>query len=605
MLIVSVAAALRAWLPYGHVFDDGFTNVQTSDAWYRLRLLDSLSANFPHALRVDPYAASGGQGVPADGTFFEAVVALLARILGLGTPSPPVLEAVAVWLPVVLALATIGLTFLVGRRLFDASSGLVAAALLATMPGPFLESTLLGHVDHRAAEVFLSTLALCGLVWASQRAQDGWQGSALAGHRAVAVLDTLRRRAGWPPSPAAVIAGVAMAAAVASAFAGDARPSARLWDALRTWATFRTTFLLALSGVVILAGSGRRRRHPGRALLVLWMVVAVGATVARDSFGVHLAVVSALVAGWLTARLLTYAGVFGGHGRTRPAAAAAAVAAAVVLFYPSVGPSLAAARTDAGMPRAWRHAFEWLRTETPDPFGDPALYVARDRAPVPRPAYTVMNWWDHGYWLVRTARRVPVSNPTALGAEGAARFYTETDPDAAVRMLRELGVRYVTTGEEMPEWWFLAMPEWIDADPSRFIGMPYRRDATGTFTRTPVFLPEYYQSMISRLYLFGAAAATPVHSSSVVSSRPRFPAAGGRPYDEITDVQTYATYAEAEASLAALGVGSYRLAGLDPARTAVPLAALHDFRLAYESPERSAVFSGLPAVRVFELAPVN
>ena len=27
-----------------------------------------------------------------------------------------------------------------------------------------------------------------------------------------------------------------------------------------------------------------------------------------------------------------------------------------------------------------------------------------------------MNWWDQGYWIMQTARRVPVTNPTQSGA---------------------------------------------------------------------------------------------------------------------------------------------------------------------------------------------
>jgi len=50
-----------------------------------------------------------------------------------------------------------------------------------------------------------------------------------------------------------------------------------------------------------------------------------------------------------------------------------------------------------------------------------------------------MSWWDQGYWIIQTARRVPISNPTQNGADTAARFLTSTREDEALAQLsREL-----------------------------------------------------------------------------------------------------------------------------------------------------------------------
>ena len=34
----------------------------------------------------------------------------------------------------------------------------------------------------------------------------------------------------------------------------------------------------------------------------------------------------------------------------------------------------------------------------------------------PTSAYSVMAWWDYGYWIVDVARRIPVTNPTQANA---------------------------------------------------------------------------------------------------------------------------------------------------------------------------------------------
>ena len=48
--------------------------------------------------------------------------------------------------------------------------------------------------------------------------------------------------------------------------------------------------------------------------------------------------------------------------------------------------------------------------------------TTRDTATTnPPAAFSVMNWWDQGYWIMQTGRRVPVSNPTQSGATARRR----------------------------------------------------------------------------------------------------------------------------------------------------------------------------------------
>src|SRR5204863_7481398 len=77
-----------------------------------------------------------------------------------------------------------------------------------------------------------------------------------------------------------------------------------------------------------------------------------------------------------------------------------------------------------------------------------AAYSSRE----PRAAYGVMNWWDHGYWIVAVARRVPVSNATQAGAATASRFFgalTENDGSA---VMRRAGARYVVAAPGIAFW---------------------------------------------------------------------------------------------------------------------------------------------------------
>lgn len=167
-VIAAGAWLVRAWLPAGRVFGDGHVTFQ-GDASYHMRVVDHLVANFPHRLTVDPYAAPDGQYV-AVAPLFDYLVATLALIAGGGSPSATVVERVGALVPAALGTLAIVVVYLIGVRLFDARAGLTGAALLAVMPGPFLDRTLAGEADHHAAEVVLVLLTLLSVTAAEQRA---------------------------------------------------------------------------------------------------------------------------------------------------------------------------------------------------------------------------------------------------------------------------------------------------------------------------------------------------------------------------------------------------------------------------------------------------
>jgi len=166
LLIAYSALLVRGWVPYRTVFGGDAVRFQGNDAWYHLRRIDYLWANFPHPLGWDPYAFHpGGQTIEVAPLFDYLVVVAAgllkvpASVLGLGSSSDLV-EAVAAWMPPVLGTLCVLPVYAIGRRLFDYRVGLLAAALLAVQPGQFLLRSLLGFTDHHVLEVFASTLTV-------------------------------------------------------------------------------------------------------------------------------------------------------------------------------------------------------------------------------------------------------------------------------------------------------------------------------------------------------------------------------------------------------------------------------------------------------------
>src|SRR5688572_7900027 len=181
-LIVVVAFAARTVFLWRAVITDAGVNYQDSDAWYHMRLIDNLIANFPHRASIDPYLGAGAPPVAVP-LLFDLAVGAAALVIGLGAPSPRTIELVGAFAPPVLGALTTLPVYLIGRRLFGRTTGLLAAGLLAIAPGQLLARSVLGFTDHHVAEALLTALTVLGMIAAIQAdgARERWIRGAIAG----------------------------------------------------------------------------------------------------------------------------------------------------------------------------------------------------------------------------------------------------------------------------------------------------------------------------------------------------------------------------------------------------------------------------------------
>ena len=127
------------------------------------------------------------------------------------------------------------------------------------------------------------------------------------------------------------------------------------------------------------------------------------------------------------------------------------IAVAGVVVAPNLVPAALTTTRAGGMPGYWFDAMQWLRTKTPEPFGSAdALLRAIRRQTNPPAGFTVMNWWDQGYWIIQTgaARAGQQSHARRRGEGGAV-----PDRDRRSDALDELTpdrARYVIVDWELP-----------------------------------------------------------------------------------------------------------------------------------------------------------
>ena len=133
---------------------------------------------FPWRIAVDPYLAFGHVRETAAAPFYDWLLGLIAWLAGGGSPSESLLHVIAAWYPAVLGVFTVAAVFLLARLVFGLRAGLLASAVIATLPGHFLRVSSLGFTDHHVMESLLVTLFFFLLLRAIQRSRF-----ALARHR--------------------------------------------------------------------------------------------------------------------------------------------------------------------------------------------------------------------------------------------------------------------------------------------------------------------------------------------------------------------------------------------------------------------------------------
>ena len=196
----------------------------------------------------------------------------------------------------------------------------------------------------------------------------------------------------------------------------------------------------------------------------------------------------------------------------------------------------------------------------------------------------------------------------------AAQFFTTQDISAANGMLDKLGSKYIIIDYPMAMYArqqngrifgkFFAMIDWAGENRKDFFETYYQKTKTGGIEPVMLYYPEYYQSMCTRLYIFGGEAVIPENSTLVISYTEKTAQNGVR-YKEISYSHQFATYDEAISYLDSQTGSNYRIVGNDPFASPVPLEKLDNYKLVYESPSKVEPVPGTTTsyIKIFEYSP--
>ena len=221
-----------------------------------------------------------------------------------------------------------------------------------------------------------------------------------------------------------------------------------------------------------------------------------------------------------------------------------------------------------------------------------------------------MAWWDYGYWITRIAHRLPNANPSQspVATPKVACFFTSQDENSAQEIIQEMGTSYIIIDYEVAVVLFVrgtvigkffAVAMWAGSSYQEFFDIYYQPQENRLVPKL-LYYPEYYRSLVVRLYTFDGKAVTP--DSSIVISYQEKMGPAGKTYKEITSAEQFDSYEEAEAYLLSQKSANYKIVSDNPFISPVPLEALKHYKLIHGSDSyiRQPDGKTIPSVKIFE-----
>lgn len=171
VLIFLFSLYLRAIKPMTRVFVGDTVLFNGNDPWYHMLLAKSTVLNLQRPW-FDPMIIFPQGTAIHYGPFNSWGIAIISYIVGLGSPSVHTVEVVGAIFPAVIGALVIFPVYFIGREICGRSGGLLAAAMIAILPGPFFARTVIGFTDHHAAEVLLSTTMILFFMLAARTGRN-------------------------------------------------------------------------------------------------------------------------------------------------------------------------------------------------------------------------------------------------------------------------------------------------------------------------------------------------------------------------------------------------------------------------------------------------
>ncbi len=207
-VLVSLLLAFTFWnraRNWENFIVNGKVLFRGNDPWYHYRSVQYTVNNYPQTMPFDPWTYfPNGTASSQFGTFFDQIMATIALVVGLGSPSNELVRKVVLVSPALFGTLVLIPAYFIGRRLGGRFGGVMGVAILAFAPDGLLSRSVAGFSDHHVAEALFQALAVLAIMVALSVAQREKPVYELLADRE---FDALRKPLGY-----SMLAGVAIAA---------------------------------------------------------------------------------------------------------------------------------------------------------------------------------------------------------------------------------------------------------------------------------------------------------------------------------------------------------------------------------------------------------
>jgi oligosaccharyl transferase (archaeosortase A-associated) len=227
LLLIGIFALIIRLNPLSHLSTlaggDPLNLSASDDPLYNFRQVELIIRNFPRYAWFEPMTLYPFGQTIYWGPLFPTIAAILAMILGMTSRSEIIY--LSQFIPAFIAVAMVPVMYLIGKKMADWKTGLLAAFFLVIIPGQYLQRSLYGYFDHHIAEVLFSTLFCLGyiylLVYSKRNAVDFKNPASLKVPAILSVLTGLAYVLGLYTMPTMILFALIIAAFTVVQYAWD------------------------------------------------------------------------------------------------------------------------------------------------------------------------------------------------------------------------------------------------------------------------------------------------------------------------------------------------------------------------------------------------
>ena len=174
--LLALAVAFSLWVRtrgWRNFVTDGRVLFSGNDPWYHYRTVQYTVRNWPFTMPFDPWTGyPTGTSVGQFGTLFDQIIATVALVVGLGSPSDHTIAMVHLFAPAFFGAFALLPAYALASQVTDRLGGLVTVLFLSLTTGQFLTRGVVGFSDHNIAEAFFFAVTAAAVVAALRVALD-------------------------------------------------------------------------------------------------------------------------------------------------------------------------------------------------------------------------------------------------------------------------------------------------------------------------------------------------------------------------------------------------------------------------------------------------